>query len=309
LRYEPAILALGLPAVIWGLIAHGRRARPLIIWLGLLLVITLFQPGVMVNAAAVPLPAYWLIGLIAAALWASDDGSRESRSTTFFVAGTLVGLGALLLAVAGRLARLGLLSGQNGTLIALATLAFVLAALAVIVALAWDNRAARRGAFLGLAALLLFWQWGTAWQLSRLGANDPREQWVSVGTDDDARVLVDLLARVSRQAANSDRDLTIFSQIDSPVLRWYLRGFPGYDAGAAVPVETAADVVITPAAAEPQLPSDYFGADFGLEQREIPAERPAMTDALRWWLFRESTAPVETQRIVVWVRSDLAGGE
>jgi hypothetical protein len=309
LGYEPAVLLLGLPAIIWALLAHGRRARPLVVWLAGLLLIVLLQPEHIVNAAAVTLPAYWLVGLFAAALAVAHDATRANRSTTFFVAGTLVGLGALLLAVIGRLARLGLLNGQNGTLIGLASLAFVLAALAVVVALAWDSSSARRGAFVGLAALLLFWQWGAARQLSRVGANDPREQWVSDGTAADAREMVTLLTRISRQAANSDRDLTIFSQVDSPVLRWYLRDFPGYRAGAAVPVDAAADVVITPADAEPLLSSDYFGADFGLEQREIAAGPRAVADALRWWLFRESNLPVETQRVVVWVRSDLAGGE
>jgi hypothetical protein len=304
LRYEPAIAILGLPAIIWALLAAGRRAWPLVVWLAVSLGLAVLQPDALANVVVALLPAYWLIGLLAASLAAPTD--RNEKPTTLAVAGALIGLGALLLAVVGRLARLGLLSGQNATLIGLATLAFALAAMAVVLAMAWDNPAARRGAFVGLAALLLFWQWGTARQLSRLGANDPRERWVVAGTDDDTRVLTELLGRVSRQTVNSERDLSIFSQVDSPVLRWYLRGFPGYRAGAALPLDTQADVVITPADAEPALPNDYFGADFGLEQSEVPTQPTGMADALRWWLFRESTAPVETQRVVVWIRSDLA---
>ena len=202
-------------------------------------------------------------------------------------------------------------TGEDARLIVLALLAFVLAALAVLMAIAWDSPAARRGAFIGAAALLLVWQWGIAWQLSRVGANDPRERWVETGVDDDTRVLIDLLTSASLQMANSDRDLIIFSQVDSPVLSWYLRGFPGYATGPALPVNSQADVVITPAEIEPALPNDYFGADFGLLQREIPGAGPAtLTERLRWSLFRESSVPLEVERVVVWVRSDLlAGGE
>jgi hypothetical protein len=277
LRYEPAVFLLGIPAVVW---------------------------------AIALLPVYLLIGLFAAALTAGafEDWPDSRRATLGTAAGLLL-LGMLLLAAVGRFARLGLLTGANATLISLMTLAFVLAGLAVIAAMAWENPAVRRGAFLGVVLLLLFWQWGSAHQLSRLGANDPRERWVMAGTDDDVRVMVDLLARVSRQTANSDRDLTLFSAVDSPVLRWYLRDYENFDAGPTVPLGAQSAVVITAADAEPGLPNDYFGADFGLEQREVAAAPGGLSDALKWWLFRESAAPVETERVVVWIRSDLATPE
>lgn len=308
LRYEPAIFILGLPAVAWSFLNDNRTGRVLSLWLAFLFLLMLMQSGAPANAAAALLPAYLLVGLPAASPAVQWSSARpDGRRMSWYVALAILGLGALLLTAVGRFARLNLLTGQNATLIGLATLAFVLAGLAVVLAIAWDNPAARRGAFMGVALLLLFWQWGAAWQLSRLGANDPRERWVTAGTDDDVPVMIDLLTRVSRQTVNSDRDLTIFSQVDSPVLRWYLRDFPGYQAGPALPLNTQADVVITPAEAEPALPNDYFGADFALEQQDIANAGPTIAaDAIKWWLFRESAAPVETRRVVVWLRSDLA---
>lgn len=308
LRYEPAVFVLGLPAAVGLWLGGGRFARFLAAWFAGLLALIVLQSGVMVNAAAVPLAAYLLVGLLAASLAGRvDKAPLAGRRTAGFTAGAILGLGALMLAATGRFARLNLLSGENSMLIALAVLAFVLAGAAVVVAMAWESPAARRGAFVGVALLTLFWQWGAAWQLSRLGANDPRERWVTAGTDDDVAVMVDLLGGISRQVANSDRDLVIFSQVESPVLRWYLRDFAGFQAGPALPVNTQADVIIAPAESEPALPNDYFGADFGLEQREIPNVGPVLvSDALKWWLFRESTAATENRRVVVWVRSDLA---
>jgi len=298
-----------LPAALLIWRAERRRGLFLVVWLGLAAVIALLQAAVLSNAAAMTLPAYLLVGGGAAAL-RPDAARRDGRRMSWGVALAVIGLGALVLAAVARFTRLNLFTGEDARLIVLALLAFVLAALAVLVAMAWDSPAARRGAFIGVAALLLFWQWGAAWQLSRVGVNDPRERWVTTGVDDDARALIDLLTSASLQMANSDRDLIIFSQVDSPVLRWYLRAFPGFAAGPALPVDSQADVVITPAATEPALPNDYFGADFGLLQREIPGAGPAtLTDRLRWWLFRESSAPLEVERVVVWVRSDLLQGE
>ena len=306
LRYEPAAVVLGLPAVVAA--GRGRRGRALSVWLGLALLLTLLQSGVLVNVTAALLPAYLLAGLAAAAaVGRRDPAPVAGRRTGWFTAAAILGLGALLLVAGGRLARLNLLAGENTTLIALAVLAFILAGGAVVLAMAWESPAARRGAFLGAAGLLLFWQWGAAWQLSRVGANDPRERWVTEGSTNDVAVMIDLLGDVSRQVKNSNRDLIIFSQVESPVLRWYLGDFVGFQSGPALPVNTTADVVITPAGSDPALPADYFGADFGLTQRDPLAAGPGtVSDVLKWWLFRESTAVPDTQRVVVWVRSDLA---
>jgi hypothetical protein len=130
-------------------------------------------------------------------------------------------------------------------------------------------------------------------------------------------VLVDLLGRVSRQLTNADGDLDVFSTVDSPVLRWYIRNFDRFTTGAALPVDTATAVVVTADDAQPQLPNDYFGADFGLEQRDAAADEllagqslaVAAGDVLRDWLFHESNAPVEHQRVIVWIRADLATAE
>lgn len=310
LRYDPAVYVLGLPAAVWCLQARNRGRGPAV-WLAVTAALVVLQSGTMVNVTAAILPACLLIGLLAAEIARQVDPTPViGRHTTLYTAVAILGLGALLLVATGRLARLNLLSGENAMLIALSMLAFVLAGAAVLLAMAWESPAARRGLLVGAVGLLLFWQWGTAWQLSRLGANDPRERWVQTGTDDDVSLLIPLLQDISRQLVNSPRDLTIASQVESPVLRWYLRDFAGFEYGPALPINTSADVIITPIDAEPSLPNDYFGADFGLERREVPNAGPVMvSDALKWWLFRESTAATDDRRIVLWVRSDLARAE
>ena len=131
LRYEPAAVVLGLPAVVAA--GRGRRGRALSVWLGLALLLTLLQSGVLVNVTAALLPAYLLAGLAAAAaVGRRDPAPVAGRRTGWFTAAAILGLGALLLVAGGRLARLNLLAGENTTLIALAVLAFILAGGAVV---------------------------------------------------------------------------------------------------------------------------------------------------------------------------------
>jgi hypothetical protein len=313
LRYDPAAALLGPVALVWAWRRGERTGMLLGLWAALILPIVLLQAGVMVNVAAVLLPAYLLIGLLAGEVWARREPG-DSRRTAAGAAILILGLGALLLTAGGRIARLGLLSGEYGPLLGMAALAFALAGIAVIVSMVWDNAAARRGVMAGIAALLLFWQWGSAMQLSRLGANDPRERWVESGSDDDLPVMVELLRQASLQATNSEQDLAVFSLVDSPVLRWYLRDYSQAQFGATLPFDwpadatgaaEMADVIIAPLDVQPELPADYFGADFGLERHETEPGPPVLGEALKWWLFRESAAPVNEERVVLWIRSDL----
>ena len=308
LRYEPALLFLGVPAAVWVMAGDERPGKLFSLWLVLLLPILLLQAEAFQNAVAAIVPGYLLVGLLAGDL-AIGARPRAERRTTWLVAGGLTLLGMVLLVSLSRFTRLGLWSGGEAPLVGLAVLAFVFAGVAVILALAWDNAAARRGAFLGVAVLLLYWQWGTGWQLAHQGANDPRERWVVAGTDDDMAVLATLLERVSLQAANSNTDLEVFSTVESPALRWYFRDFGRFTTGPALPLETQAAVLITANDAEPRAPNEYLGADFGLVQRDVPGNegaRPALAELLRWWLLREASTASDQERVIVWIRSDLA---
>jgi len=315
LRYELGLFLLGIPAIVSALSADDNVGKQLALWLGLLLPVLLLQMAEPHQAAAALVPGYLLIGLLAGDLMRGEL-PRTERRRAWLVGGGLALLGMTLLVSIARFTQLGLWTGQNAPLVSLAVLAFALAGVVVVVMLAWESTAARRGAFLAVVAMLLYWQWGTGWHLSQAAANDPGERWVVVGTDDDVPRLVGLLERISREVANSDVDLSVFSAVDSPVLRWYFRAFEHFETGLALPINSQADVVITADDDPPQLPNDYFGADFGLEQHEVTdmsltgeGSSATVDQVLRAWLFHRSSVAVEPQRIVVWVRSDLATAE
>jgi hypothetical protein len=306
-RYELVLIVLGVPALIWTFSRGGRQDIAPALWatiaIATALLVVLFQPGYLENILVVLLPGYLLIGILADRIL-SEEGSSRS---TWAVAGGLILLGMVLLVSIGRFTRLGIWSGGELSILGLATMAFVLAGIGVLLIMAWENPSARQGIFIGLLLVSLYFQWGTGWYLNVYAANNPRESWISSGTNDEVRVMIDLVRSVSRLSVNSEYDLSIFNQTNSPVLHWYLRDFTRYESGSVLPLNAQHDVVITPVDTELQLPNDYFGADFGLRQDAIlPSALPSVSDIIRSWLLRESTAPLAQERIIVWFRSDLA---
>lgn len=308
-RYEPLLL-LALPGVIAALWSLNQKQQPgffFVAWVLSLAVLWLVQPDVLNNVVLIILPAALLIGLASEALY------QESRTATPWVAwGVTVGLvflGMLVLVALARFSRLAAFNPAEGAQLWLAMLAVIAAATLVFAAATWDSTAALQGLWLGAALLLLYFQWGTGWHLNQLAANDPRERWVTTGTHHEVRLMVETLKDISQQAVGSDHDLAVFSIVDSPVLRWYLRDFHRLQAGAAVPLQGGSDVVISPPDTDLALDSDYVGTDFRLA-RQKPLETPVdsqspLLDTLNWWLFHESRAPVDEMAAVVWVRSDL----
>lgn len=306
LRYELLLVVLGLPALLWAGQSRDAAAESLIIWLSGLLVLVLFQPGVTSNALLFLLPGYLLIGLAIGRL-SAQPRDEAYRWLVWSVAGGLALLGSMLLVSTARFARLATATADQRLYLALALSAAFAAGLLVLMAFLWNRTAALSGSLIGLGVLLLYLQWGTAWQLGHQGANDPRQLWIVEGTDDELPLMIDIIGRISRQAVNSEFDLDIFSQVDTPALRWYLRDFNRAQFGQTLPIGAANAVVITPIGTEPHLASDYFGADFGLRRWEVePPAPPTWIERLRWWFFNESTAPVNEERVVMWVRADLA---
>jgi hypothetical protein len=305
LRYEPALFVLGLPVLVWAMLRRPPIGLMLGFWLVTVLLLVFLQPGVVTNAALLALIGYLLIGLFAGRLLRPRPEAGDSR-LAIGVAGGLLLLGLAALVSLGRYARVPVGAPEQLPYLVLAGMLVLAAIVLVGLASAVDPRRALQGAFVGLALLLIFIQWGAATSLAQYGSNDPRERWVSEGTDDDVRLLASTIRLVSRQAIGGERDLDLFSTVDTPVLRWYLRDFPDARFGATVPLNTSYSAVITPLDSEPRLPNDYAGDDFGLLRLEPEVAPPSsIADILRWWLFRESGAPAAEQRIVLWIRADL----
>ncbi|MEM7115577.1 MAG: glycosyltransferase family 39 protein [Chloroflexota bacterium] len=306
-RYELLLLLLGITALVWAVRQDSPLATFFAYWFLLALVWLVVQQGTMSNILLVMLPVYFLLGSVSQSIFAA-----HSNWLTWLLAGGLLVLGALTLANFTRYVRL---ASQNGNTIAplwFTAMGILIAAFAFFVVVNWDEEtAAYQGFWLGLLGLLFFLQWGTAWELGHRSANDPRERWVGEATDDDMRFLATTIRDVSRQGSKSDVDLELFSAVDTPVLRWYLRPFRQVQFGNTIPTAATHQAIITRAGiAEPGFGSNYLGTDFGYYRPPVNPElyqsgRP-LIDTFLWWLFHDSPIPIPEERLVLWVRSDVA---
>lgn len=304
-RYEILLLALGVFAVIWTVWRNHPLGTLLTYWLFALMIIMLLQRGILANALVMPLPGYLLLGLASQKLLQSGQ-----IRFTWTVWGIITMTGAVALVNMARFLRVSLVEQQVANLW-IAVMAIALAILFMYYFWSEKQRAIMQGVWLGVLFLLLLFAWGTAWNLTHTSATDPRENWISEATNNDIRGLVTTLRDISRKASNSDYDLPLFSAVDSPALRWYLRDFNRAQFGQAIPLASRYEIIISPASiVEPALGEDYFGADFGLLRRESDENVNSATpllDGLRWVLFHESNVGFDEDRIILWVRSDLGG--
>jgi hypothetical protein len=279
-----------------------------IYWAVSIIILILMQRGQMNYALLLTLPGYLLL-----ALFANRVLGKGVDGLAWALAGGILLVGMLVFVNVARYSRSIIFEPEKFDNIWIAFFTFTIALISLYFIGTWHFRASNQGAFLGILAFFLFYQWGTGWWLSHDAANEPRERWVSSGTDDDVRLMVDIVTDISQEKTGTDFGIDIFSGVDTPVLRWYLRDFDQLQVGDTLPVEAQYSVIISQPAADLVLGSDYLGADFGLilnEDRPFGSnEEDTSLETLRWWLFHEPLNALSEERIILWWRSDLVGTE
>lgn len=306
-RYEPILFIPGIVAITWATWRGHPLASFFVYWLSTALILTLLQGGIMSNAALLMLPGYLLAGLFANAIL-----NGQQRPFAWLLASGFLLLGMIILVNVARYTRV-ITFDTNQLLNLWIAFVSVAAAIALLYLVGtWDVRLTIQGMLVGVLAILLFYQWGTAWWLGQTAANDTRERWVTAPTtDNDLPLMVDMIKEISWQTAGAATGIDIFSTVDSAVLRWYLRDFDHLQIGDTLPPGTQSSLIITPEQSELAAASDYLGTDFGLLRNEPGELTPADTllqrvlNMLNWWLFHESATPAPEQRVILWLRADL----
>lgn len=303
-RYESVALSFGLIAAAWATWGNRPQAAVLAYWYVLTLILMLLQPTQTGHIALLAIPSALLVGLLVQHLLEGEFAlAVEETWLRWPLAGTLVALGLITMANFGRHARLQQFNSADTSYFSLALICVLMAVILVAVVLVWDWRATLQAAV--LPALLFTAIIGTsqAWRLAHLGAADPRERWVAEATDDELPNMVAMLKQIASHTKGAPTAVTLFSTVDTPAVRWYLRDLPVVY-GQAVPPAAVYDMVLTPQGTEPALGESYTGADWGYYR---PSTTHSLTpnDALRWWFFRQSPQPLTDTRLILWVRADL----
>ena len=303
-RYEFILLIIAGPAVVWA-VWHGRSFPSLLVyWITSALLLVLIQQGYMENLAVLTLPGYLLVGR-----FINDLTNHQATIYRWALVGATLLFGLLFYFNLVRYSRLAgnansLTSPMYHILLFVGGLLLILIAFFVV----WNISPAdaKAGTAIGLLTILLFFSWGTTWNLNQHQANDTRERFITNASDDELPLLATTIREVSRQTKNADNELEILMTIDSPALRWYLRDFDNLVVDAALPRTINSEALITPMESNPSLETGYVGADFGYHRPDtehiltVPA-------ALQWWFFHQSAVTVSEDRAIFWLRADLAG--
>ncbi len=303
IRYEPLLLVLGLPAVIWALWRSRPTATANLYWVLMILLLILVRQGDMGNAALITLPGYMLIGLFTQAIL----GNHFRRYAALVAVGFFLALGVIVINVA-RYMRVATYDAGDIRYLLVAFMALILVFMTVYMLAIYDVSAIYQGTILAILAFYVVVQWGIGFQTANYYANDPRERWVQEGTDVGVRLLTRTATDVSRQITGGTDSLNVLSSLDSPVLAWYLRDLKSLQLGAALPATAVNEVIITPAKQPFPLENQYTGTQFRFKQtgvNEMEANPDtAVYDLLRWWFFHETTAQTTYDDLVLWVKTD-----
>lgn len=309
-RYESILVLLSVVAIVWTL--QGRRViltDLCLYWLAGGVLLLFLQQGFLPLAPLLALPAALLVGAMAGTVL---SGLRDPL--TWGVGVGMAMLGAMILVHLARFARTTQLDPSNPSNWSNAWLALLMLIVAVGVAFylwSWVKRPTLQGILLAVLALGLYFQWGTAWQLTQEAANDPRAlPGETAVAADDLPLLIETIREISHRASGAPGDAPLASSVESPLLRWYLRDFTQATIGPTLPLEVNQPLVITPAESKLQAAADYLGSDFGLlhigvQPSSDTTEPVPLAAALRRWFFHETTAGIEEKRVILWVRADV----
>jgi predicted membrane-bound mannosyltransferase len=300
-RYELVVIILGSIAILWGSWLGEPLPVFLTAWFGAALLLMILQSSVAENVLIAILPTYLLTGYLF---------SRQFKQRPALMAAglyvVLVLLGTITYFNAGRYLRVVTFNQGQLSFLFLALISLLFAVVLINYVRTWDKAAATQATLAALLTIFLIYNWGTGWWMTHQAANEPRERWVTVGTDDDTIRLADTLHELSWQIDGSASGLTLFSGIDSPVLRWYLRDFSNATFGHSVPPAVQQTAIITTDTDEPAFSSDYMGTDFVLSRTAAPGGGDSSIEqTLRWWLFHEHPSPAMPERVVLWVPADI----
>ena len=303
-RYEIAAIILGVPAVIWA--TRNDSGFPIVLVYAICwtLLLILLQPGQMSNILVVSLVGYLLIGGFVGAIL-----SRPASWYDLAVFLIVLLAGGIIFSNIVRYGRLAAFqSSQTGTYhLLLALTAFVLAIIAITMIWSWSEQNITVGVTVGLLVLLLVSMWSSAWWLGREGGNDTRELWTNVATDGDIRLMAENIREISWEITNSEKELLIKSTVDEPNLKWYLRDMEELEFVSTLPNTDFSQALLTPMTEIPPLSNEYIGTDFAFLRNDT-GHILEFQQSLTWWLFQESPVPINEERLILWLRADLAGG-
>ena len=299
--YELLPLFFGIIHLVRGIVQREKISLQLSLWfLGSLLLVSLY-PGRQVNDLCWALVPLWMLA-------AREIGRyfNFSQSNRWVVGGTSTAIFILLVLAWLTLTRISTFDPASSEVrlqwLFIGGILLVIAISLIMVATGWSLRDAVLGGAWGFLIPLFLFTLGAV--TGSAGLREPRtiELWNPEPRLGRADILLKVLNEFSFLNTGLEESLPIgIIGVDSPALEWMLHKWETSTNDIFDPVATP-EILITSDLAELGLAAQYRGEPL------VWQETGAWDDAdsaswLQWFLYRQM--PVQQERIVLWVRSDL----
>jgi hypothetical protein len=285
------------------LIQEWRRERSLVLMSGLwflaALALVLIYPGRQVGDAAWAIVPLWILAARAI------SNNLDQQSTNLVSLGQAAAVSLLAALAWLTLAGLRFTVGGAQSLHWLLILGLiVLAGLSAgFIGLGWSWNLARNGSVLGVVVALGIYGFAVMVGATQWRQSSPAELWTPLPGAASNRLLSDTLRQLSLSSTGEEKTLQVVSLVESHSLRWLLRDYPQASFAQALPEMNLPQAIITDQDAEEMAwAATYRGQDFAWQT--YPAWWNVLPpDRIEWLVSRQ--APLETELIILWGRSDL----
>jgi hypothetical protein len=332
--YEVLLLLTGSTGIVLAILRVNTASRFFALWSVLALVLALIRPGHGpgdVLLALVPLAC--LGGL---ALHALIEGLRRwghwlNEGPYLVISAPLWAYLAINLATyasrPGEYNQVNLLlvTFSLPTYLSLTLLSiFFLLMMAAVLSIAQGSGPTLRGLGLSATLALSLVTIAATWGVSQNRPSDPREPLVLAPTATEIRLLKDNLSRLSNERLGGDYAIDVTVLSDDPTLMWALRDFRQTNFTNAPETPLLSSAIVAPQVlGAPQVGEGYVGQSFPVRRRwqtdrlacqwylaQLETEQVRQLDCsalAQWLVFRRSPDKPVEERVVLWLRRDLAG--
>jgi hypothetical protein len=300
--YQPLAVILAIIIALRGWIQKSRRVISLSIWMLVALLLALFYPAHQVGDLAWMLIALWTL----AALELAHNLNKLPEER-----GEVLGVAVLTVLILVfnwfdflEIIQPGAPSIQVTWRTWLLVGAFLVLVVSILlVAVGWSVRAARLGAVLGLSAALGIYSFAALLGAAGLRIMpDAVEMWAADRSMPESDLLLTTVDQMSDWSKdNIDSQPVTIAGVNSPALVWLLHDRT-VNVVSALDISASPPIVITTDQADPSLAAGYRGQSF--VWRQAPEwSQATFPQLVNWISFHQ--IPVNTETIIVWVRSDL----
>jgi hypothetical protein len=305
--YEFFVLFLGIWGAINGLLRRNPMDRFVLVWGLISFILVLLYPGRDVTSIAwVVLPLAVLAARqMARILDITQDDWLPALGQAILSGLILVFISMTIIAMVNN----PQFQNEREYWVRLIGALVMLVASAALIAWGWSSRVSLRGLSWGFCLLLIISMLSTSWDVAGLSSKSGLDFWKPKADLPDETLLLTTIDRINQWAppVSGGYDIVVVG-IQSPALRWSLRGHSKVKFSSQFPTGESPAILIT--RDQPNLPFSmaYRGEGF-LLSKDTGWRLIHSDEWLRWVAFRVVPSEVLLkEKVILWARTDLFPG-